>query len=806
MVSIVLQLCASETDANSRADFIYWVEKGTSTIRRANLDGSGAEDLIIGVSDGKGMALDLTNEHIYWVERGSPGKIRRANLDGSNVQDHILGVNNGKDIALTNQYIYWNNQGTSTIRRANLDGNNVHDVVTGISLGTGIALTNEHIYWVEAGPDKIRRANLDGSYPQDLVTNVPDGNGIALTNEHIYWVEVGTKIRRANLDGSNPQDLITNVNNGRGIAVDSINGHIYWTDYFAEGKIRRANLDGSNIQDHISGVNQGQLGITLQNGIFADNQPETTGWQISISAIYNDFTSSQLSFGVANWATNGRDIYEVPDRMLAYIENHLPPLPPEGANDARFLLNDDEVQGSLADIRSPMTNVTDTLVWKLQLFSMDDVTLSWDSEALKNLEGSFLLGEMNENGSLSEIVEMASVDTWVSEYTGDSKRSLCLYFSDVPIQVSYALDSGWNLVSVPGQAESNNRDDLFPGALSLWEWDNSGNDHRYVQSDVLKPGWGYWLNLASDTIQTVVAEEPVDQTMSLPLGWSLTGVFSREVSVAQLKSTVPQIRSVFGYDGVYYLATVLKPGEGYWIKVKDEPIAALDLGQFDAIPESGVAKPTLAVSYRLPVLNAITESAIIVLELGASDPEAGALPPVPPPGSADARILLSEFDSWMTPAESDTYPVRFQEIEELKWNFGRSRDGMWSLELADGRHVALEGEGSVSLSGGVIHGLLHQTKEARQYSYDLRSNFPNPFNPTTTIGYQIGASGYVKLEIFNVLGQRVRLLVDSEQPSGAYRVIWDGHDDKGLALAAGTYFLRMQSGSFVKTTKMVFTP
>jgi hypothetical protein len=160
----------------------------------------------------------------------------------------------------------------------------------------------------------------------------------------------------------------------------------------------------------------------------------------------------------------------------------------------------------------------------------------------------------------------------------------------------------------------------------------------------------------------------------------------------------------------------------------------------------------------------------------------------------------------MTPIAADAYPVRFQEIEELKWNFGRSRDGMWSLELADGRHVALEGEGSVSLSGGVVHGLLHQTKEARQYSYDLRSNFPNPFNPTTTIGYQIGESGHVKLEIFNVLGQRVRLLVDSEQSPGAYRMIWDGRNDSGLALAAGTYFLRMQSGTYVQTRKMVLSP
>ena len=82
---------------------------------------------------------------------------------------------------------------------------------------------------------------------------------------------------------------------------------------------------------------------------------------------------------------------------------------------------------------------------------------------------------------------------------------------------------------------------------------------------------------------------------------------------------------------------------------------------------------------------------------------------------------------------------------ELKWNFGSFHDGVWSLELADGRHIALEGEGSVSLGRGVIHGLLHQTKEVRPLAYELSGNYPNPFNPTTMVGYQLGHTGSVKL-------------------------------------------------------------
>lgn len=285
----------------------------------------------------------------------------------------------------------------------------------------------------------------------------------------------------------------------------------------------------------------------------------------------------------------------------------------------------------------------------------------------------------------------------------------------------------------------------------------------------------------------------------------MTGGFGKVVSVEQLRSAAPQVRSVYGFDGVYYLADVLEPGEGYWIKVKDAAIA-LDFKQLEGAPAYAAEKPTLVNTSSLPSLHAITETATIVLQLGATDPELGALPPIPPPGSADARVILADYDSRMSPAASDTYPVRFQEVRELMWDFGPSQDGLWSLELADGRTLALEGKGSASLGSGVVHGLLHQAKRVRAVAYELTGNYPNPFNPMTTVGYQVGAAGLVQLEIFNVLGQRVRLLVDAEQTAGVYRVIWDGRDDNGVALAAGTYLLRMHSGAFLQTRKMVLSP
>ena len=78
---------------------MYWSEVGSCKIRRAALDGTNPVDLNTGVINGRGIALDLTNNHIYWVEFGT-SKIRRSDLDGTNPVDHITGVNNAPGIAL----------------------------------------------------------------------------------------------------------------------------------------------------------------------------------------------------------------------------------------------------------------------------------------------------------------------------------------------------------------------------------------------------------------------------------------------------------------------------------------------------------------------------------------------------------------------------------------------------------------------------------------------------------------------------------------------------------------------------------
>lgn len=89
-------------------------------------------------------------------------------------------------------------------------------------------------------------------------------------------------------------------------------------------------------------------------------------------------------------------------------------------------------------------------------------------------------------------------------------------------------------------------------------------------------------------------------------------------------------------------------------------------------------------------------------------------------------------------------------------------------------------------------------KDERPMRYELSQNFPNPFNPSTTIQYSVASAGTVSLEVFDVLGQEVATLVKGRKNAGRYTVEWNAGD-----FPSGIYFCRLQAGSFVTTKKLM---
>jgi len=88
-------------------------------------------------------------------------------------------------------------------------------------------------------------------------------------------------------------------------------------------------------------------------------------------------------------------------------------------------------------------------------------------------------------------------------------------------------------------------------------------------------------------------------------------------------------------------------------------------------------------------------------------------------------------------------------------------------------------------------------------TYLLEQNFPNPFNPTTKINYNLPSSGYVSIKVYDLLGREVNSLVSTEQPAGQHSVSWNGKNESGNDAPSGVYLYTLSSGNFKSTKKMV---
>lgn len=131
----------------------------------------------------------------------------------------------------------------------------------------------------------------------------------------------------------------------------------------------------------------------------------------------------------------------------------------------------------------------------------------------------------------------------------------------------------------------------------------------------------------------------------------------------------------------------------------------------------------------------------------------------------------------------------------------------------DGKAEVIVGAPAVDSGGNNVFGAAYvyslvstnapEEKDNQPTSFELSQNYPNPFNPTTTIRYSLSKREKVTLEIFNLLGERVKVLADEMQTAGEHLAVWDGKDKSGRGLPSGIYFYRLQGEDFSETKKML---
>ena len=385
-----------------------------------------------------------------------------------------------------------------------------------------------------------------------------------------------------------------------------------------------------------------------------------------------------------------------------------------------------------------------------------------------------------------------------------------------PILLEYPLDAGWNLISwdldTPTDSLGVLLSDIMGNVVVVLGFEAGGltYDPDWPQFSNLQLAdhlHGYWIKtLAADTLKIEAAPVPDDTPIAMEAGWNLVSYLpDYPDSVAHaLGSIVDSVIVVLGFDkgGLTFdldwlqfsNLQILSPKFGYWVKMTGPGTLVY--------PDTQVASGSLlakvpsyfsSVSSVVPTnewVSVLGEEVIFngrLLEVGtviqAKDPD-GVI--------CGEHVVAKEGRFGMMPVYRDDPGT---EVDEGAVPGDEIRIYVDGAEVNE--RITWSEFGEVYRVGFTPWGRIIPIH------YSLSQNYPNPFNPGTQIRYQLPEAGHVSLVIYNILGQRVKSLVNRRKEEGYYSVYWNGKNEEGVEVTSGIYLSRMTAGKFTKTRKMI---
>jgi hypothetical protein len=263
---------------------------------------------------------------------------------------------------------------------------------------------------------------------------------------------------------------------------------------------------------------------------------------------------------------------------------------------------------------------------------------------------------------------------------------------------------------------------------------------------------------------------------------------------------------VYGYTNGIFAAWIIEPGKGYWLKASGEGYIVLVPATSKTVAENWNSYNSITITDKLERSQTLyaAEDAENRIDMNRYE-----MPPLPPQGEFDARYKSSRILETYHPSDKvGEFPIVLQSAVyplEVSFDVKSGGKGLELLELENGKILAshpLNKQGRMVIKKGNANSLMLRITDSKMLpkEFALSQNYPNPFNPSTTINYDLPITGYVTLTVYDILGRRIKTLLNEVRPAGFHSAEWDARNDHNLPVPSGTYFVRMTSSkqSFVR--------
>jgi hypothetical protein len=351
---------------------------------------------------------------------------------------------------------------------------------------------------------------------------------------------------------------------------------------------------------------------------------------------------------------------------------------------------------------------------------------------------------------------------------------------------TFSTSAGWNLVSVPVIVDDFRKNVLFPTAVSsAYAFSN-----QYIMKDTLENGVGYWLKFNGDNEHTLSGQDLQSLTINLKQGWNLVGVVNGTVPVTSLTTNPPNIiqSQIYGYQNGYVPVNQLQKGKAYWIKSSQNGTLTMNSVYVKENPED-------VIYGNLIFINGDGQTSRLKIET-SDNYVSYELPPVPPSNVFDVRFENQSFNSSIDNYQIITLsglilPIRIKLVDD---------NSIYKIEDAlNGKLVSeILTKNNEAIISQPIDKIIIKKLNKPVYTFNLSQNYPNPFNPTTYITFTLPERTNVKLKIYDVLGNEIVTVLNSELDEGKHTIKFDGTD-----LSSGIYFYKLITDKFTDVKKMI---